>query len=318
MCSLLIFVQPGETPRCPMTGKELIQNELVPLENPGDITGYTAVTLSPERQQMIGIRTAKVVMDHATKTVRTVGRIAYDSELYQAQEEYLQALGAYKKAQMGEEPEIVERALKLVNSTKTRLEIIGLNQELIKEIEAAGAPDKSLLLASPGGTVWLYAHVYEQDLDLIKVGQKIVVSTSSVAAGKLFHGSIRAIDTVLDPKTRSVRIRAKLDNPEGLLKPNVYVDVEVQIELGDQILIPETAVLDSGERQIAFVAKGDGIYEPRRLKLGPLVGSKYVVLAGVKSGEAVVDQATFFVDSESKLKAAVGQAGGGAHAGHGG
>jgi len=115
------------------------------------------------------------------------------------------------------------------------------------------------------------------------------------------------LEPVLDAKTRSVRARVQVENPDSILKPNVFVNVEIKVALGEQTLIPETAVLDSGARKIAFVERVQGVFEPRLLKLGPKLEDHYTVIAGVTAGERVVDQATFFVDSESKLKAAIGQ-----------
>jgi len=318
ICSMLIFTEDGKTPVCPVCNQKLTGQELVPVEQPKDITGYTAVTLSDKKLQMIGIRTSPIEERQASKSIRTVGKIAYDPELYQAEEEYLQALGAWKKAKTGGDPEIAARAERLVESSRIRLELFGLNQKLIAEIEELGKPDKSLILAEAGGTVWMYAPIYEQEMDVIKEGQTVRVTAPTVIPGKEFSGTIRGVDSVLDPKTRSVRIRAVLDNEEGHLKPNVYVNVVIEVDLGKQILIPEDAVLDSGERRIAFVALRKGVFEPRVLILGPKLEDDFVVISGVSTGEEVVSQATFFVDSESKLKAAVGQSAGGAHAGHGG
>jgi len=274
--------------------------------------------LSPERQQLIGIRTAPVVSQTSSKTIRTVGKIAYDPELYQAEQEYLEAISAHEKAKSGAPGEIIERSQALVNSTKTKLELLGLSDDLIREVRRSGVPDRSLILAKRGGKVWMYAPIYEQELDVVKPGQSVEVTAQNIMAGKIFKGTVRSIDPVLDPKTRSVRIRAVLDNSEGLLKPNVYVNAEIKIPLGEQLLIPESAVLDSGERKIAFVALGKGVFEPRLLTLGPKLEDSFVVVDGVAKDEKVVVQAAFFVDSESRLKAALGQMGSNPHAGHGG
>lgn len=318
VCPMLIFTEEGKPAECPVCKHKLTGKEAIPLEQPKDIMGYTAVTLSPKKQQLIGIRTEPVISRPSVKTIRTVGKIAYDPELYQAEQEYLEAIQAYEKASEGAPSEIVERADALVQATKTKLELLGLSDDLIQEIKGSGVPDRSLILAKPGGTVWMYAPIYEQELDIVKPGQKVGVTAQNIVSGKKFSGTVRSIDPVLDPQTRSVRIRAVLDNSEGYLKPNVYVNAEIEVDLGKQILIPESSVLDSGERKIAFVALAKGVFEPRLLTLGPKLEDTFVVVNGVSENEEVVAQAAFFVDSESRLKAALGQMSGGAHAGHGG
>jgi membrane fusion protein, copper/silver efflux system len=314
---------------CPICGMDLVKAEvlgvyegadeearggtLVHTSESGAVVGYAPVKLSPEKQQLIGVRLALVEEKAATKVIRTVGRIAYDPELYQAEEEYLQAVRALEKAKASLDPDIEARAKKLVESATIKLELMGLNDDLIQELEEKDVADKSLLLGKAGGTVWMYAPIYENDLDAVEVGQDVLVTSQGSVTGRKYEGKVRAIDPVLDATTRSVRIRARLENQDGSLKPNVYVNAEIKVDLGSQLLIPESAVLDSGQRQVAFVGRGNGIFEPRILQLGPKVGNDYVLVSGVSKGEHVVDQATFFVDSESKLKAAIGKASGGGH-----
>lgn len=317
VCPMLIFTEEGKPAVCPVCKRELTGEERVVVESPKDIMEYAAITIDTTRQQLIGIRTSPVVSKPAVKVIRTVGKIAYDPELYQAEQEYLEAIQAYEKARAGAPQEIRERSEKLVQATQTKLELLGLSEDLIEEVRDAGVPDLSLILARPGGTVWLYAPVYEQELDIVKAGQKVTVTSPHILPGKKFFGTVRSLDPVLDPKTRSVRLRAVLDNSEGYLKPNAYVDVEIEVNLGTQLLIPKSAVLDSGERKIAFVARGNGVFEPRLLILGPELEDDFVVISGVTEGEEVVHQATFFVDSESRLQAAIGQMAGGMHTHHG-
>jgi membrane fusion protein, copper/silver efflux system len=305
VCPMLIFTGEGELADCPVCGTPLEGSEGVPVEEPGAITDYTAVTLSTERVQLIGMRTSPVVRAPATKTIRTVGQIAHDPKVYQAEEEYLQAVRALRAAEKGQLEDVLRQARSLVASARIKLELMGFTEELITEIEEANRPDESLLLARSGGKIWMYAPIYETDLDIVKVGHRVEVTAANVLPGKIFYGRVRAIDPVLDPVTRSIRIRAQLDNPQALLKPNVYVNALIRVDLGSQLLIPESAVLDSGERRIAFVERIKGVFEPRILRLGPKLENAFVVITGVSEGERVVDQATFFIDSESKLKAAI-------------
>jgi Cu(I)/Ag(I) efflux system membrane fusion protein len=120
----------------------------------------------------------------------------------------------------------------------------------------------------------------------------------------------------LDPKSRTAKVRLEFPNKKGALKPEMYADVEIKIDLGRKLAIPESAIIDTGLRQVAFIDHGSGNFEPRDVKLGVKVENYYEVIAGLKPGERVVTSANFLIDSESKFKEAMG--GGGEHAGHGG
>lgn len=267
--------------------------------------GYTPILVSPQKQQLIGVKTSTVQRRSLTKTIRTVGRIAYDPELYQAQQEHLQAVRALREAQAaGAMPTVVEQAERLVESSRMRLRLLGLSQELITEVATWDSPDQSLLLADPGSHVWVYASIYEFELPWVAVGQPIAVELPAVP-GKTLAGIVRAIDPVLDPTTRAARIRAVLTNPEGLLKPEMFVNVSIAVPLGDVLAIPEEAVFQTGMRQIVFVDKGQGIFEPRDVMVGAKADGSYEIKQGVSEGERVVTSGNFLIDSESRLKAAL-------------
>jgi len=265
ICPMHPEVQENKPGICPICGMKLIEvkaalkSEMAAHESSHEghtkaagktVAGYSTVMLSPEKQQLIGIRLAEVVKEPAVKMIRTVGRIAYDPELYQAQEEYLQAIQAFEKAKASVDPDIQARAEKLVESAKIKLELMGFSEALIAELVTKGAADRSLLMAQPGEKVWMYAPIYENELELVKVAQTVTVTLQSGSSGTSYEGKIQAIDPVLDPTTRSIKIRAELENPDGILRPNVYVNAEIEVDLGKQILIPESSVLDSGERKI--------------------------------------------------------------------
>ena len=114
---------------------------------------------------------------------------------------------------------------------------------------------------------------------------------------------IESIDPIIDPTTRTTQIRITLFNPEELLKPNLYLKITIQSRTEPLLAIPENAVLSTGTRETVFVSKGEGIFEPRDLKIGKR-GTHYVeVISGLSEGETVVTSANFLIDSESKLKA---------------
>jgi len=303
--------QPGTSP---------MGMELVPVyeEDAGSPTssdvpeGYTPIRVTPQKQQLIGVKTAVARRQPLTKTIRTVGRIAYDPELYQAEQEYLQALNALLRAHAATNPEVARQAERLVDSARLRLRLLGLSQDLIGEMTGWQEPDKRLLLADPTGAVWLYAPVYEFELSLIRPGQTITVELPAIP-GKRLEGAIRSIDSVLDPTTRSARVRAVVVDAERLLKPEMYVNASIVVSLGEVLTIPEAAVFQTGTAQLVFVDKGEGIFEPREVVVGVNADGFYELKRGVAEGEVVVTSGNFLIDSESRLKAALEDMTGGAH-----
>ena len=185
-----------------------------------------------------------------------------------------------------------------------RLRILGLSKELIEEVSAWEGPDKSLLLTDPNGKAWLYAPIYEYELPLVKVGQTISVEISATL-GKTLTGTIRSIDSVLDPMTRTAKVRAILVDPNGGLKPEMYVNALIAVNSGEVLAMPEEAVFNTGTKQIVFVDKGSGIFEPRDVKVGFKADGFYELKEGVLEGESVVTSGNFLIDSESRLKAAL-------------
>lgn len=307
-CMIAMTEEMARLGKCPHCGEDLgiVVKDAVP-------QGYAAVKLNQEKQQVLGLRTALVEKKAMNKTIRALGRIAYDPELYQAEEEFVQALKAAQKAEKGTVPEIKEQANKLADSGRLKLKLMGLNDDLIAEIEKSGVPDRTLLYGEPGKPVWLYAPIYEYELPLVKVGQKVAVEVPAVQ-GKAYEGIIRSIDPVLDPTTRTVRVRAQLENTDGSLRPEMYVNALVEVALGEVLAVPEEAVFMTGEKNIVFVDKGNGKFEPREIFVGAKADEYYEVKKGLGAGESVVTSGNFLIDSESRLKSALeGMTSGGGH-----
>ncbi|MFH1305757.1 MAG: efflux RND transporter periplasmic adaptor subunit [Candidatus Omnitrophota bacterium] len=186
-----------------------------------------------------------------------------------------------------------------------------------------GRVQSSLIL--PEEKMWIYGNVYEYELSWVKGGEKVEVTASSLP-GEIFHGVISSLNPVLDPKTRSVIFRAEIDNPELTLKPEMYVDVVIESvykapDGEDSVLaVPKNAVLDTGRRKVVWVNAGDGRYEGRKVRLGPLAVADsegktdnfYPVLEGLREGEPVVTKANFLIDSQSQLSGTASSAYGGA------
>ena len=153
--------------------------------------------------------------------------------------------------------------------------------------------------------VWAMVDVAERDLAAVAAGQSVTVRARSYL-DRAFTGTVSLVYPHLNPATRTVRVRIELPNPEHLLLPDMYAEAEIDTGSGQQVLVvPDSAVIDSGERQVIIVDKGEGRFEPRKVQLGRR-GAGYVEIKdGVTEGESVVTSANFLIDAESNLKAAL-------------
>lgn len=303
-----------EKGECPICGMNLIPVELD--EGDGEeskVEGQARVKLDSRRRQLIGLKTEVVKRRRMIKVIRAVGRVAYDPQLYRTQEEYLTALVSYRRIKKGGGAEAVRRAKTLLDSSRLRLNILGISDVQVDELAKSGKPEVGLLLAQgKGQKLWLYADVYEYDLSLVRVGQTVEAVSSSLP-GQRFTGRIKAIDPTINPKTRSVRIRVLLHDSKGLLRPGMYLNARIQVDLGERLAIPIEAVMDTGVRQIVFVDEGNGYLMPREMRLGVRAEDYVEVEEGVEEGERVVTSGNFLIDSESKLKAAISAVASGGH-----
>ena len=139
---------------------------------------------------------------------------------------------------------------------------------------------------------------------MLKKGLPIVMTTASYP-GEKFSGKISVVDPFLNDATRTVRVRIDVVNPEFKLRPDMYVDVELSINLGEGLAVPVGAVLPTGLHNIAFVDKGEGKLEPRFIELGREYGDFYEVKSGLKENERVVTSANFLIDAEAKIQGAL-------------
>lgn len=292
---------------------------------PSSVPGHAAVRIPAEKQQLIGVKLGTIEKRRLTKEIRTPGRVAYDPALFTAQQEFLSAVESLKKAKGGPYHEPLERAEALVNSSRTRLRLLGMSEDEVKELEEKATQDQNLILpenpAAPFTSlqqyVWVYGAIYEYELPFVKVGSVVKVRVPTFS-DREFAGEVRALDPVLDSGTRSIRVRIRVGNPEGLLKPEMYVDVYLEAELGEVVAVPEEAVMQTGERALVFVSRGEGIFEPREVKLGAKAGNLYEVKSGIEVGDEVAVSGNFLIDSESRLQAALqGMTGGGGGHQHG-
>lgn len=272
------------------------------------IPGYGNVKLDARKQQLIGVKTALVEKRTLNRTIRTYGTTSHDTELYSAQQEYLSAYRYYRSLN-GNDGQATAKML--LNAARRKLAIMGYSDAQIDGLAARGQSDDSLIDGAKPARTWIYAQIYQKDLPFVQRGQRVRI-TGSELTGSSINGVIDSLDTVIDPETRSIRARI-LSDANTRLTHESYVNVDIEVNVGEVAAIPEEAVVDGGGRQIAFVSQGDGYYEPRELVLGRHAEGYYEVVSGVRVGEKVVNSANFFIDSESRLKAATGNMSGHQH-----
>jgi len=265
----------------------------------------------------------------------------YSPELVASQQEYLNIL---KWSQQGvspggaEDASVMNRMLaqdadSLRQAARQRLKYWDITEAQIRKIEQTGSPLRTLAVFSPVGgyvvqksvlqgmkvqpgeklfdlvdtsTVWVVSDIYEHELASIRTGQKAEITLASIP-GKVFSAAIEYVSPILAGETRTAKIRFTLDNRSGDLKPQMFANVEVKIGLGSRLVVPDSAVINTGSRQLVYVDKGDGYFEPREVKLGLKGEGMSEILNGLQAGEKVASAATFLIDSEARLKGVVQQ-----------
>jgi membrane fusion protein, copper/silver efflux system len=266
------------------------------------IPGHASFTLSRERQQLIGVTRERVATRALAVDVRAVGRVAYDPNLYRAIVEYREAVRSRGALGSNAREEARAGGSALVRGAYLRLRQQGLADEQIRALTRAERDPVELLL--PGESVWIYAQVYEYEAPLVQPGQTMTITVSS-QPGRAFTAKVAAIDPILDPLTRTARVRGLVATPQKDLRPESFVQVKIHVPLGDKLSLPSDAVLDTGDHQIVFVVKDEGRFEPRSITLGRMAQGYYEVLDGLREGEEVVTSANFLIDSESRFRAAL-------------
>jgi Cu(I)/Ag(I) efflux system membrane fusion protein len=162
--------------------------------------------------------------------------------------------------------------------------------------------------------LWVDAEVYESDLAQVKKGQPVTVQLPYVP-GQSFEGTVDYIYPTLDGVTRTGRVRVALDNPGLTLKPDMYADVELAVDLGERLVIPSSAVIYTGPRRLVFVDLGEGRLRPQEIEVGVRAGEYVEVTHGLELGDVVVTSGNFLIAAESRIRSATGYWGGG-HGAH--
>ena len=330
------------------------------------VEDHASVDIDHERQQLIGLKTARVVEGQVGGEIRTTARLAvdetrvhkinvkvegfvdklfvdftgmpvrrgqplfslYSPDFVSAQNEYLlavktrKALGTGSLEQSGED---------LVTSAKRRLALWDVPEEALANLEKTGKVQRDIILRSPvSGVVtaknvvqgaritptdapleitdlshvWALADVYENELARVQVGRSATV-TLPAFPGRTFTGRVAFVDPVLDPRTRTAKVRVDLPNPKGELKPDMFGEALLHGPSHQGLLVPLDAVLDGGIQKVVFIALGNGKFEPREVTTGIATGDQVEILSGLDAGDEVITRANFLVDSESRLKAAL-------------
>ena len=256
----------------------------------------------------------------------------YSPDLVSTQEEYLIAKRGEKTLGSSQFAEVAQGSQSLLHSARERLKLWDISDAQIRKLDETGevsrtvtfyspiggfvmdrkafpqtsvTPDTELYTVSDFSTVWANADIFEYEVPFVKVGQHAEMQLSYYP-GKTWKGRVSFIYPTVDPTTHTVKVRMEFRNRDFTLKAQMFADVDLKISYGNQVVVPQEAVLDSGKEQRVYVEKGDGYFEPRVITTGAKLDGKVVVLSGLKAGETVVSSGNFLVDSESRLKTATG------------
>ena len=310
--------------KCPICGMDLVKKESQSSKQSAGVVGdHAAVRLSDYQQQLLGVKLTPVVKKPFVKTIRTYGYVTNDMDLYKAQLEYI---GAWRKYAVFRRPrtardefpddwgefsgrapgEDFRKARERLMKAEYELRHMGFQDaqleqlRLIKYELAEIRPE--ILLGQKWQPLWIHARILEGDLGYVDVGQKAVVDIP--AYRESFEGIVRSVGDEVDPRTRTVIARIGLPGVKEYLKVNMYADVSMPVELNDVLMVPRDAVMDTGLRQVVFLRRGEGYFEPVETKTGMESDGMVEVKEGLTEGEMVVAGGNFLVDAESRLRAA--------------
>jgi len=282
----------------------------------------------------------KLYVDYTGKYVKHGEPLAeiYSPELVATQQEFLNVLkwsgqSTEHRTQNTDKKNEIETMLskdaeRIVDAVRQRLKLWDITDEQIKTIEVSGKPIRTLTIYSPANgyvveknavqgmrvmpgeklfdladlsTVWIISDIYEYELGLIKIGQNANI-IFSYFPGKVFSSTIDYIYPALSGDTRTAKVRFSITNPSAQLKPQMFANVEIRIDMGKRLAVPDDAVIDTGMRQIIYVEKNEGYFEPREVHIGLKADGMTEVLHGLEAGEKVAYSGTFLIDSEAQLK----------------
>ena len=327
------------------------------------------VRISPERQQLVGVRTGIVEKTAGTQAMRVLGRVAvdetrvyriiaavdgwiqdvppiatgslvaknevlasfYSPEFLSAQQSYIFALGslARVKSDSKEPPQQISLTKLNVTQYEDTLRNLGMGDLQIKEIAKTRAYTEKIRITAPAAgfilsrnispgqrfdkgyewyrladlsRIWILTDTYEKEARYLPPGK--IVTVSHPALGMTLQAKVSQTLPQFDAASRTLKVRLEAENPQYLLKPDMFVDVEIPVTSAPAITVPADAILDSGRRKTVFVDRGKGFFEPREVETGLRLGGRVEVVKGLEPGERIVLSGNFLVDSESKLSLA--------------
>jgi membrane fusion protein, copper/silver efflux system len=252
----------------------------------------------------------------------------YSPDLLTSEREFVELLRMRDQAKS---KDARETPLRLIGSAKRRLQLWNVTEQQIADLEKTRKASETLTLLSPFrgvvqsvpleqgknvkvgdmlvevadlSVVWVWAEFYENELSMLQAGQNIDISTKSYP-GEKFKGTISVINPFLDEAKRTAKVRIDIPNPDFKLRPGMYVNAELAMDMGEGLTIPVSAVMPTGTRNVVFVDKGEGKLEPRVVELGSKYGDIYEVKNGLQADERVVASANFLIDAESKVQGAL-------------
>src|SRR6266567_1457620 len=252
----------------------------------------------------------------------------YSPDLLTSEREFVELLRMRDEAKSKDARETPQH---LIESAKRRLQLWNVTPEQIGDLEKTRKATDTLTLLSPFrgvvqsvpveqgksvkmgdmlvevadlSLVWVWAEFYENELSMLQVGQKLAITAKSYP-GQNFDGTIALIDPFLDATKRTAKVRIDIPNPDFKLRPGMYVNAELEMDMGEALTVPVSAIMPTGERNVVFVDKGEGKLEPRIVQLGTKYGDIYEVQSGLQEGERVVASANFLIDAESKVQGAL-------------
>jgi RND family efflux transporter MFP subunit len=261
----------------------------------------------------------------------------YSPELVASQQEYLLAKANVARLTQSSVEGVSAGADTLRRSARERLLQWNMSEQDISKLETSGKPLNEFTFASPASgyvtermalpnayvqpemrlysvadlsSVWVNAQIFQEDAGKLKPGDLADVTVDAYPT-RTFHARVEQVLPQIDPTTRTLRVRLTVSNPSVALKPGMFVNVKLRAPMGRQLFVPASAVLQAGSRQVVFIFKGQGSFEPREVQLGsrtlaPDGADGFVVLKGLKVGDSVATSANFLIDSESQLQAAAG------------
>jgi len=255
----------------------------------------------------------------------------YSPDLLTVENEFVNLLKTRDDARTNHQTALLENTDRLIDGAKQQFRLWNITGEQITNLESTRQPEATLTLYSPVkgvvqdlgvdqgqhvsagdhlvdvadlSAVWVWGQFYQDDLSLLKTGSSITITSSSYPDEK-FTGKISAVDPSINNETRTARARIEVENADLKLRPGMYVDVELEVDMGEGVAVPAGAVLPTGLHNIVFVDKGSGRLQPRFIELGRKYGDFFEVKSGLNENERVVNSANFLIDAEAQVQGAL-------------